>query len=245
MITLFSGSKVKVEIKSEDEEEEILDDDYDENNDEINFGGKFENQCLSEALKRVDGSEIEVSSIDYSFEKTPFRESWFQTYSRQDQGDEILFYYEHKSFPLPYEMPMNTFYGKPPKKSGASGTATPIEEDTNDASSATPSHEPPHTPLVATPTRSTRAGKQNKNSTKKNLKQHSSGSVDSQNGSFYDKIDKKRAAALKSEISRKSPRGHASTKSLQGNSYRFFSTFFIFFLYFDRIFELAPIFFCM
>ena len=178
----------------------------------------------------MDGSEIEVSSIDYSFEKTPFRESWFQTYSRQDQGDEILFYYEHKSFPLPYEMPMNTFYGKPPKKNGASGTATPIEEDTNDASSATPSHELPHTPLVATPTRSTRAGKQNKNSTKKNLKQHSSGSVDSQNGSFYDKIDKKRAAALKSEISRKSPRGHASTKSLQGNSYRFFSTFFLFFL---------------
>ena len=96
-----------------------------------------------------------------------------------------LLKYEHKSFPLPYEMPMNTFYGKPPKKNGASGTATPIEEDTNDASSATPSHEPPHTPSVATPTRSTRAGKQNKNSTKKNLKQHSSGSVDSQNGSFY------------------------------------------------------------
>ena len=87
---------------------------------------------------------------------------------------------------------MNTFYpwrDKPGKKSmkntpEASGTATPVVEDEDS---------------ISTPTRTTR-GK----SIKKNLNE----------ASFFDKIDPKKAAALKSsEFSRKSPRGHASTKS--------------------------------
>ena len=65
---------------------------------------------IADALKRVDSHEVEISSMDFSFERTPFRESWFQTYTRQDAGDEILYYPETESFPLPYEMPMNTFY---------------------------------------------------------------------------------------------------------------------------------------
>ena len=66
----------------------------------------------------------------------------------------------------------------------ASGSATPVVEDEDS---------------ISTPTRTTR-GK----SIKKNLNE----------ASFFDKIDPKKAAALKSsEFSRKSPRGHASTKS--------------------------------
>ena len=57
-----------------------------------------------EELKRIDGSEIEHTEMEFSFERTPFREGWFQTYSRQDLGDEILYYSDHQFFPLPYEM---------------------------------------------------------------------------------------------------------------------------------------------
>merc|ERR1712223_145680 len=155
---LLSDSKNKVEIKSEEEDDDDTED-------------EDENQDLVEALKRVDGSEVEVSSIDYSFEKTPFRESWFRTYSRQDQGDEILYYPDHQSFPLPYEMPMNTFYGRKPGAVGKnfSGTATPIEEESN---------EPPEEPQpIVTPTRSTRAGNKNNSTKKSNLNQNSAHSA--------------------------------------------------------------------
>ena len=158
------------------------------------------------ALKRVDGSEIEVSIFDYSFEKTPFRESWFQTYTRQDQGDEILYYPDHKSFPIPYEMPMSTFtYGKSQISSKkASGQATPIEEESNDATPPTPEE-----PVIATPTRSTRAG----NKTDTNI------STKKKNLRSGDPPQNLTVAALKSadKNARKSPRGHASTKSLLGN----------------------------
>ena len=162
---------------------------------------------MKEALKRVDGSEIEVSIFDYSFEKTPFRESWFQTYTRQDQGDEILYYPEHKSFPIPYEMPMSTFtYGKSQISSKkASGQATPIEEESNDATPPTPEE-----PVIATPTRSTRAGNKTENTNNSTKKKNLRSGDPPQNLTV---------AALKSadKNSRKSPRGHASTKSLLGN----------------------------
>ena len=178
---------------------------------------------MKEALKRVDGSEIEVSIFDYSFEKTPFRESWFQTYTRQDQGDEILYYPEHKSFPIPYEMPMSTFtYGKSQISSKkASGQATPIEEESNDATPPTPEE-----PVIATPTRSTRAGNKTENTNNSTKKKNLRSGDPPQNLTV---------AALKSadKNSRKSPRGHASTKSLIGKLYilycylHFLSSFFI------------------
>merc|ERR1719361_3270116 len=156
---------------------------------------------LDELKKEVDGCEVNpFTELEFSFERTPHREGWFQTYSRQDLGDEILYYSDHQYFPLPYEMPMNTFYpwragDKPGGKKSlkntpeASGTATPIIEDEDS---------------MPTPMRTTR----NK-SIKKNLNE----------ASFFDKIDPKKAKALQAaEFARKSPRGHASTKSLMINS---------------------------
>ena len=180
---------------------------------------------MNQALKRVDGSEIEVSIFDYSFEKTPFRESWFQTYTRQDQGDEILYYPEHKSFPIPYEMPMSTFtYGKSQISSKkASGQATPIEEESNDATPPTPEE-----PVIATPTRSTRAGNKTENTNNSTKKKNLRSGDPPQNLTV---------AALKSSdrkhSERKSPRGHASTKSLLGNYiFSLLSSFSIIFLHY-------------
>ena len=171
---------------------------------------------MDDALKRVNSLVVEVDSLDFSFERTPMRESWFQTYTRQDQGDEILYYPENQSFPLPYEMPMNTFYPRkdikkqPGFKSGRntpSGTATPDEDEAVET--------------AATPKRTSRRGGQDpqpstsKKSTKKNPPVSTSEEL-----SFFEKIAPKKAAALKaaSEFSRKSPRGHASTKSLNAAS---------------------------
>ena len=169
---------------------------------------------MVDALKRVDSHEVEISSMDFSFERTPFRESWFQTYTRQDAGDEILYYPEIQSFPLPYEMPMNTFYPRKDfkkniTKSGRntpSGTATPDEEEF----------------VEPTPTRSTRRGqeaaaqpstsKSGKSTKNKNLP------FSSEELSFFEKIGPKKAAALRAASERKSPRGHASTKSLNAAS---------------------------
>lgn len=158
---------------------------------------------LDELKKEVDGSEVNpFSELEFSFERTPHREGWFQTYSRQDLGDELLYYSDHQYFPLPYEMPMNTFYpwreNKPGGKKSlkntpeASGSATPINIDQDEDS-------------MPTPMRTTR----NK-SMKKNLNE----------ASFFDKIDPKKAKALQAAdiFARKSPRGHASTKSYLVNT---------------------------
>ena len=157
-------------------------------------------------LNDVDGTELNHQDMEFSFERTPHREGWFQAYSRQDLGDEILYYSDHQFFPLPYEMPMSTFLPwRSKEKSGkkstkntpeASGTATPINIAAEDEDSN----------FSSTPMRATRACKSNK----KNLNE----------ASFFDKIDPKKAAALRAAdlFSRKSPRGHASTKSLLNNS---------------------------
>ena len=59
----------------------------------------------------TDSLPVEVENLHFSFEATPLRESWFQTYSRQDRGEDLVFYPETKSFPfrLPYELPYSTF----------------------------------------------------------------------------------------------------------------------------------------
>ena len=72
-------------------------------------------QEMEDRLSLVNGSEVPVDSLRFSFENTPAREGWFLTYTRQDQGDEILYYPEPKSFPLPYEMPVSTFYPRKEK----------------------------------------------------------------------------------------------------------------------------------
>eukprot|EP00095_Tigriopus_kingsejongensis_P006037 maker-scaffold889_size84747-snap-gene-0.26 protein:Tk06037 transcript:maker-scaffold889_size84747-snap-gene-0.26-mRNA-1 annotation:"PREDICTED: uncharacterized protein LOC103314234" len=91
---------------------------------------------IEERLTRVDPTPMDVNELSFSFEHTPLNEGWFQTYSRQDQGDEILFYPENRWFPLPYEMPASTFYTKKDKECGrtggkkestSSGSVTPIE----------------------------------------------------------------------------------------------------------------------
>ncbi len=164
------------------------------NNEDSEDDDDEDNEHLDHALKDIDGKEVEVDGLEYSFERTPMRESWFCTYTRQDQGDEILYYPQYQSFPLPYEMPMSTFCPKAikPKSKGASGRATPDNEESIDQ------------PQISV--RSTR--------TKKNLTHLISDQT--VQASFFDKISSKKAAALKaaSEFSRKSPRGHASTKSL-------------------------------
>ena len=70
---------------------------------------------LDRRLAELDEEPLDVDCMEFSFERRPLHEAWFQTYSRQDQGDEMLFYPEGKGYPLPYEMPMTTFY---PNKSG-------------------------------------------------------------------------------------------------------------------------------
>ena len=62
-------------------------------------------------MAATDSLPVEVNKLHFSFESTPHHESWFQTYSRQDQGEDVVFYPESKSFPfiLPYELPYSTF----------------------------------------------------------------------------------------------------------------------------------------
>ncbi len=52
-----------------------------------------------------------VNELHFSFEATPKTEGWFQTYSRQDAGEDIVYYPESRGFPfpLPYEMPISLF----------------------------------------------------------------------------------------------------------------------------------------
>ena len=58
-----------------------------------------------------DALPVAVEDLHFSFEVTPFREPWFNTYSRQDNGDDLVYYPDGKGFPflLPYELPYSTF----------------------------------------------------------------------------------------------------------------------------------------
>ena len=191
----------------EDEEEEEEEDD---NESPMSSPYGVTDDLLESMLGKVDGEEMEIAKMEYSFEKTPFLESWFQTYSRQDQGDEVLHYPEYISFPLPYEMPMNTFtyqkkiIGNKEGKNGSSKLGTPGASGT-----ATPTEEEPLPPEEPVVQRATRGNKNN--STKKTQHETPSG--------VLDKLCPKTKAALKNaDLSRKSPRGHASTKSFMNHA---------------------------
>ena len=155
----------------------------------------------------------------------------FMTYQRQDQGEEFLYYPEPKSFPLPYEMPISTFY---PRKDGPggrgdkakkkflfndrtstmnslapSGTATPTEDEPesstaladDDPWARAPAPEP--LPPVKTP-RGRRGRPADPHQLSNALKR-------TKENEQLAKFGPKVSAALR-EFSRKSPRGHASTR---------------------------------
>ena len=101
----------------------------------------------------VTGDETDVDGFVFSFERTPLYESWFQTYTRQDQGEEILYYPEPKSFQLPYEMPAGTWYPRKPKEAAAEGDR---DKPSSKKTSARGSAQPSGTATPMTETRSSR-----------------------------------------------------------------------------------------
>ncbi len=76
--------------------------------------------AIEEKLGQTDGSPVNLEELYVSFECPPQREAWFQTYSRQDRGDDIVYYPESKIFPfaLPYELPLSTFLPQRPEIKG-------------------------------------------------------------------------------------------------------------------------------
>ncbi len=66
---------------------------------------------LNETLAVTNSCPVPVEDLHFSFEATPRSEGWFQTYSRQDAGEDIVYYPETRGFPfaLPYEMPLSLF----------------------------------------------------------------------------------------------------------------------------------------
>ena len=160
---------------------------------------------LDRRLRDVTGDPPEdVDDLHFSFEVTPFREGWFQTYSRQDQGDEIFYYPDGQTFPLPYEMPISTFYYLGDKPPGKAKLEKMKENDEATEVVRRPRGRPParkKLPLQGQPGR-----KDSKTST------------DSDASSMIRKLGPRIAKSVllnnSSNFSRKSPRCHASTKSL-------------------------------
>jgi len=97
-------------------------------------------ETLHETLASTDSAPVDLKSLHFSFEVTPHRESWFQTYSRQDRGEDVVFYPETKTFPfpLPYELPYSTFMPYKPE------AAVKVEEKTKKKSKKT--EDPPVVP---------------------------------------------------------------------------------------------------
>jgi len=88
---------------------------------------------LEEELAEINSEPIDPDSVYCSFEHTPSHEGWFQTYSRQDRGEEIMFYPDIVGAPflLPYEMSYASFLpSKPMSQSiaSSSGTTTPVRQ---------------------------------------------------------------------------------------------------------------------
>ena len=162
---------------------------------------------LNEQLRAVTCDEAEIADLNFSFEQAPVGEGWFQTYHRQDQGDEFLYFPETNWVPLPYEMPMTTFYPKkdkgPSESKSQSGTATPKEE----------------APVPERGSQRLRgvqpAAAKSKADVKRDL-MAAAGRAAGATGvsaAALAKLGPKAAASL-AEFSRKSPRCHASTKAL-------------------------------
>ena len=184
---------------------------------------------LDSRLGEVDGQSIPVDDMHFSFEKTPFNEGWFQTYTRQDQGDEILFYPESKSFQLPYEMPITTFY--PSKKDHSHKFGPSKSASTNESrvpsGSATPQEEPvsPRKGRKAkdlvTKAQRRNARIEQQQQQQQSKRKDSKASTDSESllpNLRQAAILARLAPGLRSELfSRKSPRCHASTKALLTN----------------------------
>ena len=99
-------------VETEETEDES---DNDKDHCKVSYVAPHILKTMEVQLAVVNGTEVPVEALRFSFENTPAREGWFQTYTRQDQGDEILYYPEPKSFPLPYEMPISTFYPRKDK----------------------------------------------------------------------------------------------------------------------------------
>lgn len=192
-------------------------------------------KAMTENMKAATVDEVPVSDLSFSFEKTPLKEGWFQTYHRQDQGDEFLFFPETNGFPLPYEMPVTTFYPRKDKEAGkeggkkgkngsnaTSGTATPCgaEESASDlalaaAAAAAAGRSSQRLRGAAStsaaaddvaPSHSLRS----RNDVKRDLMNDKATSSTS---GLLARLCPKAAASL-AEFSRKSPRCHASTKAL-------------------------------
>ena len=176
-------------------------------------------------LSQVDGSEVMSDSLRFSFEHTPAREGWFQTYTRQDQGDEILYYPEPKSFPLPYEMPLSTFYprkekgdaawkGKDSKGSSKNTSVNPSGAVTPVQTSNCNEHE-----LSGRGNSCTRGGSSMATALAASNRLKEALTSRKTRGS---KILSSTSNDQKTDLSiheRKSPRGHASTKSLISASF--------------------------
>ena len=159
---------------------------------------------LNEALRAVTCDEAEIDGLNFSFEHAPVGEGWFQTYHRQDQGDEFLYFPETNWVPLPYEMPMTTFYPKKDKKDSdnKSGTATPKEEPSVPERGSQRLRGGQPQPSAAAKSRA---------DVKRDLMQ--AGGRAAASAAALAKLGPKAAACL-AEFSRKSPRCHASTKAL-------------------------------
>merc|ERR1712126_180145 len=65
---------------------------------------------LEEQLSLVNGSEVPLESLKFSFESDSHSEEWYKTFARQDKGEEILYYPEPMRFLLPCEMPIEYLY---------------------------------------------------------------------------------------------------------------------------------------
>ena len=159
---------------------------------------------LNEKLRAVTADDAVIGEMVFSFERAPVGEGWFQTYHRQDQGDEFLYFPETNWVPLPYEMPMTTFYPKKDKKvdpapESKSGTATPREEQP-----ALPERGSQRLRTAQQPVAKSRAD------VKRDLLAAGGRGAAS---TALAKLGPRAAASL-AEFSRKSPRCHASTKAL-------------------------------
>lgn len=180
-------------------------------------------ESLDERLGQITSESVDVNGMSFSFEHTPFNEGWFQTYSRQDQGDEILFYPETHWFPLPYEMPISTFYTK---KEGGAGVLPGKAKRKILEDSASGSITPEETPRkntrkgsIVTIEPSTKSLRRVAMESRKKDARSSVSSSEGKKSGILARLGPKGAipAGLGGNLNdahRKSPRCHASTKAL-------------------------------
>lgn len=215
----------KFRFKKQEIEESEDESDSNETSSQVSYVASNILEAIEKELALVDGCEVPVDSLRFSFENTPAREGWFQTYTRQDQGDEILYYPEPKSFPLPYEMPVSTFYprrdkGDNPesgktKSKGLNSKSSSRNTSVNPSGTVTPiSYSQPALKDLDMEVLKAK-GKVNSLSTalaaSNRLNEALTGSRKTRGGKNESTLS---AISQLNHLERKSPRGHASTKSL-------------------------------